>query len=92
MALKHAYLQIMSELVEGLRLSGVEKVTLIRDRKTGITYPLHSVILVCARVCIDFWRADLLCPYDKEPQEDLPLCVSPVPTIPRLSSTPLVLP
>ncbi|KAF8249700.1 hypothetical protein K440DRAFT_543134 [Wilcoxina mikolae CBS 423.85] len=28
-------IQIMRELVEGLRLTGIEKVTLIRDRKTG---------------------------------------------------------
>jgi len=29
------YIQIMRELVEGFRLTGIEKVTLIRDRKTG---------------------------------------------------------
>jgi hypothetical protein len=31
----------MKELVEELRLTGVEKVTLIRDRKTGTVCALH---------------------------------------------------
>jgi len=36
-------IQIMRELVEGLRLTGIEKVTLIRDRKTGTIHsPLAS--------------------------------------------------
>lgn len=61
MALNNAYLQIMNELVEGLRLSGVEKVTLIRDRKTGITIsstcppPSHHLC-----VCVSF-AGGLIC-------------------------------
>ena len=94
MALNNAYLQIMNELVEGLRLSGVEKVTLIRDRKTGITISSTCPPSISSSLCVRIVcrRADLLCPYIKGPREDSPLCVSPVTTIPRHSSTPLVLP
>lgn len=37
-------IQILSELVDGFRLKGVEKVTLIRDRKTGIFWLRERIL------------------------------------------------